>query len=80
MQMNEALVEMAAEFGSTAIRAVGALCATVAGVFVEMNGIQTLGTGEQVIGLWMALLGCLLLVVGYVLANETLQLLRQPAN
>lgn len=78
--MYESLAETVVELGSIAIRAVGAFCAAAAGIFVEMNGIQTLGTGEQIIGLWMALLGCLLLVVGYVLARDAVGLFRQPAR
>ena len=78
--MDETLVEMGEEFSSIAIRAGGAVCAAIAGAFVELSGVQTLGAGEQVIGLWMALLGCVLLVVSYVLADETLQLLRQPTD
>lgn len=78
--MYETLVEMGAEFSSVVVRAVGAVCAASAGAIVEMNGIQTLGAGEPVIGLWMTLLGCLLLVVSYVFASETLQLLRQPTD
>lgn len=78
--MYETLVELLAEFGSGAVRAVGAVCAAVAGVFVELNGIQTLGTGEQLIGAWMAFFGVLLLVVGYVLARDAVGLLRRPAG
>ncbi|HET7322718.1 MAG TPA: hypothetical protein VFJ06_00110 [Halococcus sp.] len=78
--MYDTLFEMGVEFGSTAIRALGALGAAIAGVFVEMNGIHTLGTGGQIIGLWMALFGCLLLVVGYVLARDAVELFRQPTN
>ena len=78
--MYETLAELLTEFGSGAVRAVGAVCATVAGIFVEMNGIRTLGTGEQLIGVWMAFFGILLLVVGYVLARDALERLRQPAT
>lgn len=78
--MYETLIEVATELGPAVVRAVGAVCAAGAGIFVEMNGIQTLGTGEQVIGVWMALLGLLLLGVGYVLAGETVDSFRQSAN
>lgn len=80
MQMQEALVEAIAEFGSVAVHTVGAVFAAVAGTFVEMNGIQSLGMGDHVIGIWMALLGCVFLAVSYVLAGKSLQLYRQPAN
>lgn len=78
--MIEPVLEIAAEFGSAAVRAVGATLAAVAGAFVELNGIETLGAGEQMIGLWMAVFGGVLLVAGFVLAREAVGLYRQPAN
>lgn len=68
--MYETAMELVAEFGSTAVRAVGAAVAAVAGVAVELNGVETLGAGEQTIGLWMAALGGVLLIAGFVLARE----------
>ena len=78
--MIEPVLEVATEFGSAAVRAVGATLAAVAGAFVELNGIETLGAGEQTIGLWMAVLGGVLLLVGFVLAREAVGLYRAPAN
>ncbi|WP_256686404.1 hypothetical protein [Halococcus qingdaonensis] len=78
--MIEPVLELVAEFGSAAMRAVGATLAAVAGVFLELNGIETLGAGEQTIGLWMAVFGGVLLIAGFVLAREAVGLYRQPAN
>lgn len=81
--MLETFLEFGAEFGAAAVRAVGALCATSLGVVIEMNGLQTLNTSVGVTGAWMAALGCLLLIVGYVLATDAIDLVqatRQPAN
>lgn len=64
--MFDTIIGTAADAGAVAVRAVVA----VAGVFVEMNGLRTLGTGDQVAGLWMAAVGCLLLAVCFVLARE----------
>jgi hypothetical protein len=78
--MVETVFELATEFGSAAVRAVGAALAAIAGAFVELNGIETLGSGEGMIGLWMAVLGGVLLITGYVLARDAIDLFRQPAN
>ena len=72
----DALIELVTEAGPGGVRVVGAVVAAVSGVLVEMNGIQTLGTGEYLIGAWMAFVGCLLLVVCYVLATQTLSHVR----
>lgn len=68
----DALIELATEAGPVVVRAVGAVVTAVAGTVVELNGIRTLGTGGGITGLWMAFVGCLLLVVCYVLASETI--------
>jgi hypothetical protein len=78
--MDETAMELVGEFGSAAVRAVGAVLAAVAGAMVELNGIETLGAGGGMIGVWMAVLGGVLLIAGYVLARDTVALLRQPAN
>jgi hypothetical protein len=78
--MVETVFELATEFGSAAVRAVGATLAAVAGALVELNGIETLGAGEGMIGLWMAVLGGVLLIVGYVLARDAIGLFRQSAT
>lgn len=78
--MNDTVFELATEFGSAAVRAVGAALAAIAGAFVELNGIETLGAGEGMIGLWMAVLGGVLLIAGYVLARDAISLFRRPAN
>ena len=68
--MFEALLGTAADAGTVVMRAVVAVVAAVAGVFVELNGLQTLGTGDQLVGTWMTAVGCLLLVVCVVLARD----------
>lgn len=68
--MYDTLVEMTLEFGLVAGRFLGALGAAVAGVLLEMNSLQTLGTGDQTVGVWMAVLGIVFLAVGYVLAGD----------
>lgn len=68
--MFEALIGTAADAGTVAVRAVVAVVAAFAGVFVELNGLRTLGAGDQVAGVWMAAVGCLLLVVCVVLARD----------
>ena len=68
--MFEAVLGTAADVGTLVVRAVVAVVAAVAGVFVELNGLQTLGAGDQVAGTWMAAVGCLLLVVCVVLARD----------
>jgi hypothetical protein len=78
--MDDTVFELVAEFGSALVRAVGAALAAVAGALVELNGIETLGSGEGMIGLWMAVLGSVLLITGYVLARDAIDLFRQPAN
>ncbi|PSQ64847.1 MAG: hypothetical protein BRD24_09130 [Halobacteriales archaeon SW_9_67_24] len=80
--MQETLLELGTEFGAAAVRAVGALGATAIGVVLELNGLQALGTNVDVVGVWMTALGGLLLVVGYVLASDALDLVRaaQSAN
>ena len=71
--MYETLAEAATELGAVAARALGALGAAVAGFLLEVNSLQTLGTGESIIGIWMAVLGCVLLLVGYVLAGDAVR-------
>ncbi|PSQ51152.1 hypothetical protein BRD12_03720 [Halobacteriales archaeon SW_12_67_38] len=80
--MQETLLELGTEFGAAAVRAVGALGATAIGVVLELNGLRALGTNVGVVGVWMTALGGLLLVVGYVLASDALDLVRaaQSAN
>lgn len=79
--MYETFVETTAELGAVVARALGALGAAIAGFLLEVNGIQTLGTGEQVVGLWMAALGGVLLFVGYVLAGDAVRAFgRRAAN
>ena len=73
--MQETLLELGTEFGAAAVRAVGALGATAIGVVLELNGLRALGTNVGV-GVWMTALGGLLLVVGYVLASDALDLVR----
>lgn len=68
----DALIELGTEAGPVVVRAVGAVVAAVAGAIVELNGIRALGTGVDATGLWMAFVGCLLLVVCYILATETI--------
>lgn len=68
--MFEALIGTAAEAGTVAVRAVVAVVAAFAGVFVELNGLRTIGAGDQVAEVWMAAVGCLLLVVCVVLARD----------
>lgn len=74
--MQETLLELGTEFGAAAVRAVGALGATAIGVVLELNGLRALGTNVGVVGVWMTALGGLLLVVGYVLASDALDLVR----
>lgn len=71
--MFEALLGTAADAGTVVMRAVVAVVAAVAGVFVELNGLQTLGTGDQLVGTWMTAVGCLLLVVCVVLARDLIR-------
>ncbi|EMA45015.1 hypothetical protein [Halococcus saccharolyticus] len=81
--MKETLLQLGTEFGAAAVRAIGAVCAAALGVVVELNGLQTLDTGVGIVGVWMTALGCLLLVIGYVLASDAIDLLRakrQPTN
>jgi branched-subunit amino acid ABC-type transport system permease component len=78
--MDDTVFELVAEFGSALVRAVGAALAAVAGALVELNGIETLGSGERMIGLWMAVLGGVLLITGYVLARDAIGLFRRPAK
>ena len=75
--MYETAMELAGEFGAAAVRAVGAVLAAAAGAMVELNGIETLGAGgEGMVGLWMAVLGGVLLLVGFVLAHEAVEQVR----
>ena len=76
----DALIELVTDVGTIGIRGVGAVVAAVAGAFVELNGIQTLGTGVDVTGLWMAFVGVLLLAVCYVLATETIAHVRGSSS
>jgi|AntDeeMetageno50_2_1112565.scaffolds.fasta_scaffold04574_3 hypothetical protein len=81
--MQEPLLQLGAEFGAAAVRAIGAVCAAALGIVVELNGLQTLDANVGVVGVWMTVLGCLLLVIGYILANDAIDLVRaqrQPTN
>ena len=75
-----ALIELAAELGPIGARAVGTVVTAVAGAFVELNGIQTLGSDGSITGAWMAFIGVLLLVACYVLANETIAHVRGASS
>lgn len=43
---------------------------TLLGLFVENTGIQTLGSGETTVGLWMTAVGLVALYAGLKLARE----------
>ena len=74
--MQETVLELGPELGAAVVRAIGALCAAAIGVVVELNGLRALGANVDVVGVRMTALGGLLLVVGYVLASDAIDLVR----
>jgi hypothetical protein len=78
--MYEPLETLLAEGGPLLARTVGALLAGALGVVVEFNGAGNLAAGHQVVGLWMAGLGGVLLLVAYVLGTDVLDALGGRAS
>mgnify|MGYP000309587863 CR=1 FL=1 len=64
--MYETLSEIVPEL----LYAVLASALTLLGLFVENTGIQTLGSGDATMGLWMTAVGIVALYAGFKLARE----------
>jgi len=70
--MEELLAEPVAELLAVVVYALGAGSLTVTGAFVELTALDSLATGDAVLGGWLAFAGGLALVTGYVVTTSRL--------
>ncbi|WP_115865264.1 hypothetical protein [Halorussus litoreus] len=70
--MIETIVDAGAELANVVAYAVGTVVLSAVGLFAEYNGLQELGSGQQLLAVWFAFMGVVALAFAWNLATRKL--------